>query len=108
MSIVKNVALNNLKVGCLFEISNDIMIWDWKFGYKKAFKIHITKSTSCVIKNWIKTTIFDKNLKSEVSFQGAVPANSSQKSIYDVPICEPSSPKKIKYILTDYGTRSLS
>ena len=53
-------------------------------------------------------SIFNKNLKSEVSFQGAVPANSSQKSIYDVPSCEPSSPKKIKYILTDYGTRSLS
>ena len=53
-------------------------------------------------------SIFDKNLNSEVGFQGTVPTNSLQKSIYDVPSCEPSSPKKIKYILTDYGTRSLS
>ena len=53
-------------------------------------------------------SIFNKNLNSEVGFQGTVPTNSLQKSIYDVPSCEPSSAKKMKFTLSDNETRSLS
>lgn len=73
------------------------------------------------IKNSIRNTnsemsiylisIFNKNFNSEVDTQGVSPANSSEEekqSTYDIPSCEPSSAKKMKFALSDYNTRSLS
>ena len=53
-------------------------------------------------------SIFNKNLKSEVSFQGVSSSNSSGELGQSIPSCEPSSAKKMKFTLSDNETRSLS
>ena len=59
----------------------------------------------------ILISIFDKNFNSEMGFQDVVSSNSSaqvRQSTSDIPSCEPSSPKKMKFTLSDNETRSLS
>ena len=56
-------------------------------------------------------SIFDKNFNPEMGFQDVVSSNSSaqvRQSTSDIPSCEPSSPKKMKFTLSDNETRSLS